>query len=171
MLPLLLLFLLSFNSNLFLSFFDLCRFMPFYAPCVYILWAVSSQSSVSIQMNLSLWSVCLPFLHLSCLPPSPLCTSSTMCVFRPTATVWAVLFFITPLVNSDILFKQVHRLTHKAARILHTDADSANSWDISAVTDCEQLCQSLWRGYGMSGSWMGKTWNLNDKSRTGGFYC
>lgn len=57
--------------------------------------------------------------------------------------VWAGVFFppffcITPLVNSNILFKQVHQLTHKAPSIPHTYAESANGWDIQAVSNCEQ---------------------------------
>lgn len=47
-------------------------------------------------------------------------------------------YFVTQLVNTSILFKQVHKHTHKAVSILHTYAGIANCWDIRTVSDCEQ---------------------------------
>lgn len=58
---------------------------------------------------------CLPFSSSVLSFPR----SSLMCVFHAywISVGW---FFVTPLVNSRILFRQVHQLTHKAPSILHT---------------------------------------------------
>lgn len=92
---------------------------------------------LSLPVLKSVWS------PLFCLVSSPSCsTSSLMYVFQAH---WNSVgcFFVTPLVNSSILFKQVHQLTHKALIIPHTYVECASGWDIQAVWDCEQPWSAL----------------------------